>query len=803
MLPLMLLALTGAPDQAWFVATPPTESVSPFYVGRRKPLLPAPLLKLPPGSVRPRGWLRNQLELQRDGFSGRLAEISSFLKRENNAWLQPKATGRAGWEELPYWLKGQLDLGIVLGDDAVLEEAKFWIEATLNSQREDGYFGPEVNLESQEGGKPDLWPNMIMLFALQSYYEATNDPRVPKLMLAYFRWVDTIPEQNLLVPYWQWLRGGDMLHTILWLYDRTGEPSLLPLAEKIHRNTADWTTGVHDPHGVNIAQGFREPATHGVFQNDPKGNELAWKNLDEVRDEFGQFPGGLYGADENFRKGYRDPRQATETCTMVEAMLSAEILLGYSADPAWGDLCEEVAFNDLPASMTVDLKGLRYLTAANMPQSDSESKSPGIQNSGPMYLFDPRNHRCCQHNVSHGWPYFAEHLWMATTDAGLAATLYAPGDVRAKVAGGMDVEIRLVTQFPFEDLLKFEVEPSAPASFPLYFRVPAWARGHEVSLNGAPLQTEGEAKGWLRIERTWNPGDELSILWQPEIEKVTWKDNHDSVSVRRGPLWFSLAIDEKAKKLRAKDEWPATELFAGSPWNYAIDAQAPITLERAGTIAKQPFALGDAPLWLETKGKRVPEWKLDENGLVQKLQASPVATKSPTENIRLVPLGAARLRVSAFPVAASTPSEGVRWTVPPVPLQARASHRGGSLSALTDGLEPRSSAELEIPRFTWWDHLGTREWVEIDLGKTRKLESVSVYWFDDEPSDGKCRLPQTWTVKLWDQGETFTPAELQVEPAGKNRYCVAKFAASAASRVRIEVQLREGVSAGILEVRID
>ena len=76
--------------------------------------------------------------------------------------------------------------------------------------------------------------------------------------------------------------------------------------------------------------------------------------------------------------------------------------------------------------MTPDLKGLHYLTGANMVQLDRHNKAPGIQNGGNMLGYSPCEcYRCCQHNVSHGWPYYAEELWLATADRGLCASLYA------------------------------------------------------------------------------------------------------------------------------------------------------------------------------------------------------------------------------------------------------------------------------------------------------------------------------------------------------------------------------------------
>lgn len=50
--------------------------------------------------------------------------------------------GDHGWEEVPYWLKGYGDLAYILGDTAMISEAKVWIEGAIRSQQPNGYFGP-------------------------------------------------------------------------------------------------------------------------------------------------------------------------------------------------------------------------------------------------------------------------------------------------------------------------------------------------------------------------------------------------------------------------------------------------------------------------------------------------------------------------------------------------------------------------------------------------------------------------------------------------------------------------------------
>src|ERR1043166_7688477 len=122
------------------VDLPPVSSSNPFYTNSRAPLAPSPLIKLPIGSVTPKGWLRHQLELEADRLTGHLQEISKWCKFESNAWADAQGEWQSGWEELPYWLKGYGDLGYVLKDEKIIAKARKWIDAVLASQDETGWF---------------------------------------------------------------------------------------------------------------------------------------------------------------------------------------------------------------------------------------------------------------------------------------------------------------------------------------------------------------------------------------------------------------------------------------------------------------------------------------------------------------------------------------------------------------------------------------------------------------------------------------------------------------------------------------
>ena len=545
------------------------------YQGNRLPLKPLHFIKLPVGTIEPEGWLKKYLLLQKEGLTGKLGEISAWLDKKDNAWLL--SGGDHGWEEVPYWLKGYGDLAYILKDSAMIAETKVWIEAAIQSRQPDGFFGP-VN---ERGGKRELWANMVMLWCLQSYYEYSGDKRVLTLMTDYFKWQLTVPDDKFLEDYWENSRGGDNLYSVYWLYNITGEQFLLELARKLHRNTADWTNESDLPnwHNVNIAQCFREPATYYMLSGDSADLQASYRVHHLVRRIFGQVPGGMFGADENARLAYIDPRQGTETCGFVEQMASDEIMLRMTGDPFWAEHCEEVAFNSYPAAVMPDFRALRYITCPNQVVSDSKDHKPGIDNGGPFLAMNPFSSRCCQHNHAQGWPYFAEHLVLATPDNGVATALYAACKAVVKVADGKEITLHEETNYPFEEDIRFSVSTGRKVVFPFYFRIPSWTQKAKVRVNGEEVDAAPVAGKYLCIHREWSDGDRVELTFPMSLSMRTWQVNKNSVSVDYGPLTLSLKIAEKYVEKDSREtaigdsKWQKrVELFAGVGQDRTLEA---------------------------------------------------------------------------------------------------------------------------------------------------------------------------------------------------------------------------------------
>lgn len=684
--------VTGLPD---------TSVRNTNYPGNRAPLTLSPYIKLPVGAVAPKGWLLEMMKRQRDGLTGNLGKISAWLQKDDNAWLNPEGKGKWGWEEVPYWLKGYASMAYIMRNESMMAETKIWIDGVLNSQRPDGNFGPTF-LDKED--REDFWPKMIMLYCLQTYYESTTDPRVPEFMARFFRYQLAYDKEKFLRGhYWQGVRTGDNLHSVLWLYNLNGDTSLLRLAQRIHENSNSWAArnvpakqGNHVPveghpwpdwynqltdwHNVNVAQGFREPATWFQVSQNQKDLQASYEVFNIIRDYFGQVPGGMFGGDEVSRPGFSDPRQGIETCGIVEQMNSDEHMMRITGDLFWADQTEEVAFNQYPAAVMPDFRSLRYLTSPNMVQNDEQNHAPGIFNNGPYLMMNPFSSRCCQHNHTQGWPYFTENLWMATPDNGIAAVLYAPSTVTFKT-GDDEVTLDEETRYPFEGKIKITVKKAAGNAFPVYLRIPSWADRATVTVNNKPLSVQALPGMLVRLKQEWRTGDLIELNFPMEPRVKAWASNQNSVSINYGPLTFSLKIKERyvqkesnrtaqydAKWQAGADlgAWPSFEIYADSPWNYGLDVLLHQPMESFRIRTKPwpaddfPFTADAVPLEMRTAGRRIPEWTLDQYNLCAPLQPSPAYSAEPLDSITLIPMGAARLRISAFPTIGD-PASAQPW----------------------------------------------------------------------------------------------------------------------------------------------
>lgn len=122
--------------------------------------------------------------------------------------------------------------------------------------------------------------------------------------------------------------------------------------------------------------------------------------------------------------------------------------------------------------------------------------------------------------------------------------------------------------------------------------------------------------------------------------------------------------------------------------------------------------------------------------------------------------------------------------------------------ALNDQWEPSGSNDHSKPYLHWWPHKGITEWVQYDFPKPTTVSSVEVYWFDDT-GQGECRIPESWRV-LYKEGSSWKPvSNKESYPVKKNSYNSVSFRPVRTTALRLEIQLQEKFSAGIIEWKVE
>lgn len=623
------------------------------YDYNRAPLAADSYVQLPLGSIKAKGWLLKQLELQRDGATGHAEALypeADNLGPESD-WLGGKGSG---WERVPYYVKGLIALAYTLDDPVLKERSLKWIRWTLDSQRPDGSFGPEK--------MKDWWPRMPMMYAIQSYYEATGDQKVIGFFTKYFRY----QLENLdKMPLFDWSRSrtGDNIDIVFWLYNRTGEQFLLALAQKLNAQAYPWASiytnnqfyyqgdDFHTKHSVSVGQALRFPVLYGQLNHDPLYRNATQKGIEHLLRDHGLA--GILASGTEFLSG-KSTFQGVETCTVVEWMQSLETASRIVHDAALGDRLEKIAFNTLPAQFSRDIKSHLYYTQPNQLFCKHGQSGYDEDYDGGILLSPYSGMGCCRYNMHMGWPYFVKNSWAATPDKGLAVIAYAPVKVQAFAADHVAVQLDVETNYPFEEQIRIKVNPARSAVFPLKLRIPEWCKSPEVSVNGAKLKGTGPGKVFV-LSREWKKNDEVLLNFPMQVK---FSDQvNSSVTVERGPLVYGLKLDAK---YTVRKEHPVKGFFdyevspAGT-WNYGllIDRSNPGKSVEVvkNAMPVNPFEQATTPVILKLKAKRIPSWKLSGNQMhAAEVPYSPVASSEATEEITLTPYGTENIRVSNFPV---------------------------------------------------------------------------------------------------------------------------------------------------------
>ena len=439
---------------------------------------------------------------------------------------------------------------------------------------------------------------------------------------------------------------------------------------------------------------------------------------------------GARHAGEAFGENFELPNASAynETCAAIANALWNQRMFLLHGEAKYVDVLERILYNGFLSG--VALTGDLFFYPNPLESRAGYQRSPWFHTS------------CCPVNIVRMLPSMPGYVYATRNDA-LFVNLFIGGTAQVPLAG-QTMTVTQQTDYPWDGRIKLTLVPEREATFALKLRIPGWAQGEPlpgclyryadqdkerwtIRLNGKRQRLQKLENGYAVIARVWKAGDVIDLELPMAVRRVVARDevkaDRNRFAVVRGPLVYCAeGADNEGKVL---DKVPGADvrfktqerrdLFGGIIAIKIIPVAA-VYDRRADDANTKKIGGGTPPLQKQGDALTLIPYCLWEN---------------------------------------RGPNEMQVW-FPTKPLPYAASFlEHGDILAPFDGLLPEKSDDSSIPRFTWWPHKGTTEWIERRFDKPTQLSSSDVYWYDDT-GHGECRLPASWRL-LYADGKDWKP----------------------------------------------
>ena len=649
---------------------------------------------IPANHISPKGWLKQYLINQRDGLTGHLENAGYPFNTAG--WAADSITNNSSiekwwpYEQNAYWVDGMERCGLLLNDTFLLNKARKSIYYVLAHPDSTGFLGPQFIKPNYER---DRWVYAIFFRAWMAEYEATKNPKILEAIKKHYlgdRFAHT------------GIRESVNAEVVLWAYAQSKDTTLLNFAKEIYNNanklnrdskTSDIgflkDTVATGEHGVTYLEKSKIGAILYLYTGDTNylaPSIAAFKKIDKYH----MLVSGVNVSSEHIEPV--TTQETHEICDISDYTWNIAYLLQATGSVAYADKIERAAFNAAPGSVTKDFKALQYFSAPNQVIA---AKGSYIKGGGNQMRYAPNpGTECCPGNVNRMMPNFAINSWMTDGSGGIVAAMYAPSSVTF-LAGEYkrNVTIDEETNYPFSDSIKFTMHIKEQTGFNFYIRIPNWCSNATVLMNGVAVKQKLIQGNYIPLFAQYKEGDVVMVILPSKFNLTPQVEN--GITVERGPLIYALKIAEEwkidSKDDRSTTDFPAYELFAKSPWNYALCLTPADVQQQIKVINKpysdNPWSIENAPIELQVPARLVNGWSLenktemqfenwkvkrDDHGKVTSWYMAEKGTRkgswqfSPllpdagllhnglskkTETITLVPYGCSKLRITVFPKA--------------------------------------------------------------------------------------------------------------------------------------------------------
>jgi DUF1680 family protein len=257
---------------------------------------------------------------------------------------------------------------------------------------------------------------------------------------------------------------------------------------------------------------------------------------------------GTHHRDEAFGSPYEltNDRSHGETCGAVASIMFSFRMLLITGEARYADLIERTLYNGFLAGLSLDGQRFLYVNPLQIREGYVCQGSPHDYTRRPWF-----RSACCPPNLMRTLASLEHYVLVSNSDE-IRLHQYMSGRFRARVRAGEAV-LHVDTGYPWHGRIRVLVAAAPGGAWGLTLRVPHWADGFTVAVNGKRVPAAHD-DGWLRLERQWQPDDEI-VLELPLTPRFTRADprvdaDRGLVAVERGPLVYCVeSADQPGHRL--------------------------------------------------------------------------------------------------------------------------------------------------------------------------------------------------------------------------------------------------------------